>query len=66
METIASCQSCDKLFISTIPKTCPCGSKDIKTGVSFLSYENKQRIAEIRRKQANEGVKRTLGLKGNK
>jgi len=64
VELIFCCQKCSKLYFGTAPEVCPppCGGK-IKQGLEALSFEAKKELAEIRRRQGNDLVKRQYYLK---
>jgi len=66
-ERVFCCQKCSKLYLGTAPEVCPppCGGT-IRQGLEALSFDAKKELAEIRRKQDNEAVKRQLRLKPKK
>ncbi len=58
-EKLFCCQGCGKLYIGSHPARCvnpECGSTNIKQGIEKLSFEAKQELAAIRRKEANASV----------
>ena len=65
-EKLFCCQSCGKLYIGSRPDVCECGSSNIRQGIEALGYAAKKELAEIRRKQDNELLKKQLRLNGGK
>ena len=59
-------KGCGKLYLGSHPERCDCGNYQFRQGIENLGYEARKELAELRRRQDNESVKRQYHLKPKK